>query len=225
MNMVDVNGRLVNVAQIVRNCPSATLRWAYVRALRRWCHETMWLRLEIEGSTVANQAEYPIGNDPHLEIIKIQKIEAAQQNGNNPPTYWELAPANALYWNPNIAPGMPLQYQYQPEANFLLWPIPSIVYGLTVTAIVQPKEGAVNIPEAPLLKYSQQIEAGALAYLLMIPGQKWTDKEEARVQERIFTSGISNGKAEVQRGYNTGSQRAIPRPFVFGSRGATLGWW
>jgi hypothetical protein len=225
MNMVEVTGRLVNITQIIRNCPATTLRWSYVRALRRWCHETQWLRVDIDGETEANVAEYPLGNDPQLEIIKIQKVEAAQDLGTGALNKWEIVPANSLKWNPNIAPGMPLQYDYQPEASFLLWPTPSKVYGLTVTAIVQPKEGAVNIPEAPLLKYSQGIEAGALSYLFKIPGQKWTDKEEATMQERIFTSCISNGKAEVQRAYNTGSQRASPRLFIMGRRGSSLGWW
>jgi hypothetical protein len=108
----------------------------------------------------------------------------------------------------------PTQYQYVPEAQFAIWPAPSSVIDLVVTAIVTPKEGAVNVPLAPLQKYSNDIEAGALAYLLMIPGMPWSNPGAAQLYKREFSAGISNGKAEAQRGYNTGPGRARPRQFV-----------
>ncbi len=121
------------------------------------------------------------------------------------------------------ANSQPTQFQYVPEAQFAIWPTPSTVIDLTVTAIVTPKESAVNVPQSPLQKYSNDIEAGALAYLLMVPGQPWSNPAAAQVYKREFSAGISNGKAEVQRGYNVGAQRAQPRLFVT-PRGAG-GWW
>jgi hypothetical protein len=38
----------------------------------------------------------------------------------------------------------------------------------------------------------------------------------AEKYEAIWNSCVSNGKADVQRAYNEGSQRARPRPFVMG---------
>ena len=38
----------------------------------------------------------------------------------------------------------------------------------------------------------------------------------AEKYEKIWNSCVSNGKADVQRAYNTGSMRARPRAFVVG---------
>lgn len=216
MNFVDVFDQLANVAQIVRKCPTVTLRRAYVRALRDWCMQTQWLRTNVAGVTVADQAQYTLGNDPNLDIIGIYAMQASQVLGGTR-QYWTLPPGDSGFWNANVVAGQPVRYCYVPEDQFALNPTPNAVFDLTITVILQPKDGTVNVPEAPLLKYSNDIEAGALAYLLNIPGMPWSNPQAAAMYAREFKSGISNGKAEVQRQYNTGAQRAKPRAFVVGS--------
>ncbi len=215
MNMVDVNDYLANIAQIARRCPTVTLRHAYVRAYREWCQQTQWLKTNIPGATTVGVPQYSLGNDPNLDIIGIYAMQATfTPNGGNPQT-WALGPNNSSGWNPNVAQSsQPQQYQYVPEAQFALWPIPSTVIQLGITVILTPKEAAVNVPQSPLQKYSNDFEAGALAYLLMVPGQPWSNPSAAQVYKREFSAGISNGKAEAQRSYNTGAQRATPRLFV-----------
>lgn len=215
MQMTDVNQYLANVAQIVRKCPSATLRHAYMRAFREWCQQTQWLRTNVPGITVAGQQQYSLGDDPDLDIVGIfamgGSLTVAGAQGNV--QYFNIAVGNSALWNPNLQPSQPLRYAYVPEAQFALSPVPDQEYGLTVTAIVVPKEAAVNVPLAPLQKYSNDIEAGALEYLLMIPGMPWTDKPMSAMKGKEFRSGISNGKADAQRMYNTGAQSAQRRAF------------
>jgi hypothetical protein len=213
MNMVDTYDQLVNIAQVVRKCPTITLRRAYVRALREWCQSTQWLRLNLAGSTAAGIRQYALGNDPYLDIVGVFAMQG-QQSQSQGIQYWPIVPSDSGQWDPNMVQGMPVRFQYVPEAQFALDPIPQQVYGLLLTLILQPKEGAQQIPESPLLKYSNEIEAGALAYLFDIPGQAWTNPMMAVKYDRIFRSGIANGKAEAQRSYNVGSQRARPRQFI-----------
>lgn len=223
MNTVNVNDYLANVAQVVRKCPTPTLRHAYMRAYREWCQQTLWLRANIPGATVVGDAQYSLGNDPQLDIIGIVGMEAAWTPPSGQVQKWALQPSQGSGWNPNVATGSPQTYQYVPEAQFALYPTPALVVALQVTVILVPKEAAVNVPEAPLMKYSNDIEAGALEYLLMLRGMPWSDPVSAQMYGKAFRSGISNGKAEVQRSYNTGAQRARGRFFV-GSRNA-LGWY
>jgi hypothetical protein len=215
MNMVDVNDYLANIAQIARKCPTVTLRRAYMRAYREWCQQTQWLRTNIPGATVVDEPQYALGNDPNLDIIGIFAIQATfTPTGGNPQT-WGLGPSDSNTWNPNVSAGpQPTQYQYVPEAQFAVWPTPSTVIALNVTAIIAPKESAVNVPQSPLQKYSNDIEAGALEYLLMLPGMPWSNPQLAVMHGKAFRSGISNGKAEAQRGYNVGPGRARPRQFI-----------
>lgn len=226
MNLVDVNEYLANVAQIARKCPTPTLRHAYMRAFREWCQQTQWLRVNIPGSTVALQPQYALGNDPYCDIIGIFAMQGTTLPPTMPPQTWPIGPSNPGTWNPNMNPQAPQTYTYVPEAQFALYPTPDTIYDLVVTAIVTPKEGAVMVPQAPLQKYSNDIEAGALEYLLQLPGMPWTDKVMSVAKGKEFRSGISNGKAEAQRQYNTGAQRATPRPFGGGFRksGSAWGW-
>jgi hypothetical protein len=215
VNLVALDDQLINVAQIVRKAPKITLRRAYTRALREWCQQTQWLRITIPGTTVADVKTYGLGTDPNLDIIGIRAMSGVQ-NG----TTFGLGPSDSSQWNPNLTPSFPRSYCYMPEGGFALQPTPDKVYTLSISAIVTPKEtsAAAQIPADPLVKYSNDIEAGALAYLLAIPGQPWTDLAAAARYSRDFASAIANGKAEVQRSYNTGSQRARPRPFLVGPR-------
>ncbi len=225
MNTVDVNDYLANVAQIVRKCPTVTLRHAYMRAFREWCQQTQWLRTNVPGVTTIDQQQYELGNDPDLDIVGIYAMQATWTPAGGNPQIWGLPPSDSGNWDPNVSTGQPLRYAYVPEAQFALYPIPDQVYDLSVTVILSPKEAAVNVPEAPLIKYSNDIEAGALAYLYEIPGMPWSNAQMSLLKMRAFQAGISNGKAEAQRNYNVGAMRVRPRSLAnFNNRGyATLG--
>ena len=229
MQMVSINDYLANVAQIARKCPTPTLRHAYMRAYREWCQQTQWLRTNVPGNTVTGQRQYNLGNDPDIDVMGIFAMQGSQlppPNSNTiNPQYWPIRPSDSRFWNENLSPGQPLRYAYIPEAQFALDPIPQQEYGLQVTVIIAPNEAAVNVPLAPLIKWSNDIEAGALEYLMGIPGMPWSDKVTAAAKGKEFRSGIANGKADVQRAYNVGSVRAQPRAFGGGFNRPGYGTW
>ncbi len=214
MNTVDVREQLVNVAQKVRKCPTITLMRAYNRAYRDFCSQSLWLTVQIPGATTINVPEYNLGTDPYVDIIGIKGMSGSLTNGDGSIQSWTINPADPSGFDPNYQPSLSQAYAYVPQAQFVLFPTPNQVFQVLVSAIVTPKEGAVQVPSAPLVTFSNEIEAGALAYLLEIPGMPWTSPVLAEKNARIFKSGISNAKAEVQRNFNTGSQRARPRAFV-----------
>jgi hypothetical protein len=218
MDFVSVNDNIVNIAQMVRKCPGYTLRRAYTRALREWCQQTQWLRVTLPGETEANVQTYNLGNDLNLDIIGLRAVSLTQTVGAQSQTSG-LATVDSSLWNPNGRPGVPQRYTYVPEGRLALDPIPDGVYAITISLIVVPKESGdigAQAPRDPLIKYSNDIESGALAYLMAIPGMPWSDKVAAELHGREFRASIANGKAEVQRAYNTGSMRARPRPFLLG---------
>lgn len=213
MNYVDVYDYLANVALVARKCPSTVLRRAYVSAMRQWCGETKWLRTTVTGTTTSGTQMYSLGDDTYLQIIGVRAASLTESGGDK----IGLNPSDSAFWNPNVANNTPRWYAYIPEAQIALHPTPHAAYAMTISVIVQPKSDEVTqVPEEPLKKYSTVFEAGALGYLLSLPGQPWTNPNEAAMQMRAFRSGISNGKAEVQRAFNQGSQRARPRAFVTG---------
>jgi hypothetical protein len=212
---VNVFDQLAPVALIARRCPSTTLRRAYVKAMRDWCAETRWLRTAIPGATVIGNQTYSLGSDVYSEIIAIVAMSGIDHSGTQPQSF-PLFPMDSTRWNPNVPAARPRGYQYIPEGQFALFQIPDKVYSLTVTVAIQPKDGVAQIPSEPLKKYSTGIEAGALMHLLRMPGEPWTDQKMSMHYESIWNTCISNGRAEVQRNFNSGAQRVVPRAFVMG---------
>lgn len=213
MNTVDVRDQLINVAQVARKCPTITLARAYNRAYRDFCSQSQWLTVQIPGATAINTPQYDLGTDPYVDIIGIKGMQGSLQTGSILQS-WTINPGDPSTFDPNYQPSLSQQYAYVPQAQFVLFPTPNQVFQLLVSAIITPKEAAVQVPAAPLVVYSNEIESGALSYLLAMPGLPWSNPVEAVRHQRIFNSGISNAKAEVQRNFNTGSQRARPRGFV-----------
>jgi len=212
---VAIDSQIANIRQIVRDCPPVTLRRAYMRMLREWCQQTQWLRETVTASTVANTPSYTLTVDSGFDVMGVRALMLTDQAGN----VRQLPaadPTDVMQWNPNEVPDLPRRYAYLPEGSFELYPTPSAVYAMSLVVIVAPQETSATPPSTPLIKYSNDIEAGALSYLLSIPGQPWTDKRSASEYARQFQAGVAMGKAEAQRGYNTGPVIARGRPFVTG---------
>lgn len=213
MSLVQVNDQLTNIAQIVRRCPTVTLRRAFVRAYRTFCDSTKFLTVTASGATEAGVAQYGMGSDPYLEIIGLRAVQLSQTIGDRVQT-WPVTPSDPSTWSPNLPQGRPRVFAYVPHGQFVLHATPDKVYDLTYTAVVQPKSENVSwVPSEPLAQFSNEIEAGALAYLLRIPGEPWSNPNMAERHERDFLAGIANAKAQVQRNHNMGAQRVRPRPF------------
>jgi len=217
LTFAPVDDYLVNVRQMVRKAPNVTTRRAFMRALREWCQQTQWLRVSLPGVTTAGKRNYNVGTDLNLDVIGI-RAAASSSTASAGVIVAPLTPSDSTIWTMGSSPGQPRRFCYIPEGQFGLDPVPDSAYNLLITLIVTPRETAEEVPIEPLAKYSNDIEAGALAYLLEIPGQAWTDEAAAAVQARRFAAGIANGKTDVQRAYNTGSMRIRPRPFLMGSR-------
>ena len=213
MQMTAVNDQLANIAQIVRRAPSIVLARAFVRAYRDFCNQTRWLKVNVAGATVSGTAQYDLGTDTFTEIIGVAAIQATDSRGQR----WNLQGSNSTQWDPNRGIDRPMAYAYVPNGQIALYATPNGVYDLLVSAIVQPKSETVSqVPSECLSKYSNEIEAGALAYLLMIPNEPWTNPQVAQAWGSQFRAGIANAKADVARQHQSGSQRVTGRAFLIG---------
>jgi len=222
MEFVDTFDQLREIAQIVRKCPTATLKRAFVTACRDFANQSHWLRTRVSMSTSAVQSgldgDYQIdldGNEAtYLEVIAIRDNIVGIDTSGSQDQEFQIRPGDDSTWNLTHDPAQPRWYAYKPEGLFNLFPVPDISYTLRITAVVQPIDNAQRVPQDLLKKWSTQIQAGALQYLLSIPGQPWTDKQESMAQGKVFQAGVNNAKADAQRRFNTGSQRMKPRRFV-----------
>lgn len=204
-----------DIAQICRKAPNATLIRALNRSAREFCKQTRWMRLALVGTTEIGTQLYSMGSDPDLEVIGLKAVSSAARTGNTRPRALQVStPTGWLPGQPNDAP---MRYAYVPEGQMALNPTPDKVYDLLLTIVVQPTLAANSIPGQLLTRWDRVIKAGALAYLLEVPGQPWTDPVQAVAKMREFQSGINNARADEQRDYQAGTFIARRRPFVVGS--------
>lgn len=209
MSTIPIIERIQDVEQIVRRCPTVTLVRAYARAARQLCVESRWLRVQASSTTVPGLQRYSLGNDPWLDILNLHAVEIGDAGNISPLRVWD-----PRQWNPNNAPGRPAFYAYVPEAQFVLYPVPDKEYQITASIEVAPKAGATQLPDILFNKWEQAMQDGALAYLLSIPGEPWSNPQMAMIYERRYRAAISNAKTDVQRLYQNGSLRArTPRIF------------
>lgn len=201
MSQVAVLGYLAEVLQICRECPTTVATAAYISAVRIFCQKSRWLLATIPGATIIDTPAYSLGSDVNNEIIGIKAITITEAVDDTHP----LTESLSGNWDSNDATGVPELYQYLPEAQFAVHPVPNAVFQLTVTAFIQPKNGSNTIEDSLLVNWDQCFKAGALAYLLALPRTSWTDKAEARVQDGIFTGLCNQAHMSALRGYNAGA--------------------
>lgn len=200
VHVLDISQR---VAQRCTGVPNGTLQRAMIDATRKLLRESRWYQTDVMGATAIGTRGYSLGSDPYEEIVGIKAVSITQTNGVVVPVYI----GDASGWRPDGGTGLPRGYIYVPEGEIAVNPIPDKVYSMTVKVILIPKQGQNQVEERVLAKWDQAIQAGALAYLLTL-NEPWKDPNEAKVQEGIFRAGISNAKADEQRGFQAGSQVA-----------------
>jgi hypothetical protein len=214
--MAEVIELIRDVAQKIRPCPRETITNAYVRAVRQFCGESRWYRVTLDAVTVADQAAYSLGSDPLLEVIDVPLASivtnpaAAANSYNRVP----LRTRATEVFDPNVEPSRPIHFAYLPEGQVVFHPTPDAAYPVSLTLAVQPRDGVSEIPGELLAKWRLAFEDGALAYLYGLTGEPWADPNLAMMHRSMFRAAISNGKANVAMSFQSGSQRATPRPFV-----------
>lgn len=213
--MTAIASLVTAVQQRCRKAPSVAVQNAYARAARQFCGESRWLRYAINGSTVASPPTrvYSVGNDPNLEPVDVTTFQLTLANGK----IAALEKANTESFNPNAPTNTPTNFAYVPEGMIALDPIPNAIYQVLYTLVVQPKEGTRDIPPELLVKWSRILEDGALGYLYSMPGEPWFLPSEGMRFDALFRDGINNAKADVAKGFQSGSTRARPRAFVTAS--------
>lgn len=209
MALVPVLDIARDVAQLCPKCPNGTLQSAIIRSARKFLRESRWYTSALQGASASDVRAYSMGSDPYEEICGIRAMSVTQTNG----TVLVVNVSDPNSWNPNGPRGLPRRYAYIPEGQFALDPLPDAVYSLLLTVVLIPKAGQNKLEETVLTKWDQAIQAGALDYLLRLK-EPWRDIKEADEQQRRFQSFINNAKADEQRAYQRGSQRATPRQAI-----------
>jgi hypothetical protein len=94
------------------------------------------------------------------------------------------------------------------------YPTPNYTYLSNVEVICQTALNGTLVPQDLVNKFNLYIDAGAEAFLYGMDGEPWFNPMLSEKAERYFIEGIGQARTWRDKGNQTGSVRATPRPFL-----------
>jgi len=183
--------------------PDPALRWAVVRAARRFCQESRALRMPVTVDLVAGTAAYRlVPNWPvsdvdaaaEREAVDVIGVQAVEVDGRPytprlPQTFSQLGSACGVF------------VIYEPdEIEIFPTPSESKADGLAATVVLVPKISATTLDRKLRVQYADQVSTGALALLKAMPNEAWSDPKGAADSEASFRAdiGIARARSDMQ---------------------------
>lgn len=186
--------------------PTVALPTAYVairQACIQFCERTRLWREEDAFNAISGEDVLivpPMG----AEVIDFDRVAFGTGEPLTPKTTGWLD-ANMYGWRTNEAPGTP-RYVTQIAQNTLML-VPGASGSAKVSLWLKPSQDCIDVPAFLPRQHRETIAHGALARILAIPNQPYTDLQMAGTYLSLFTAKL---ESMATRG-TTGQQRARVR--------------
>lgn len=192
--------------------PTALINQAYLRAARDLCKKAPGLIRRTIAATplTPNVAAYNFGTDPTFEVVGVRAAQIQQMNN----TWVNLRYTSQDTFDPNMKTDLPNWYAYLPEGMIVYYPTPNLAYNTLLELNVQPNLAAQVIPNDLVQKFNIWIEEGAKEFLYGLDQEPWYSPTERDRAGALFERGVASARSWVDKGFQSGSQRATPRPFL-----------
>lgn len=198
MAQIQVFDLLAPIAQVCRGCNTTTMTEAVIHAARELCRRSGVYASTLIGATTIDVALYNLGSDVYAEVCDVRAASVTVTAGSD---VRALERRSSALWGATDANDVPEFFAYVAEGQLAVHPAPDAVYGLTIALVLQPKRGANSIEESLAVKWEGAFRAGALAYLLRIPGMPWSSANEAQRCASEFERWVNRATASAERAY------------------------
>jgi len=193
------------VMPFVPKCPIPVANLAIIRAARKLCTAAAVSVMELSFTTTAGEPEIPLDTaEPRVEIANIETVTV------------DDAPLEKARVGEYEADGTwrsildtPAKYTRLSQGALTLIPVPATT-GQAVKVMVRvcPAKSANGL-DVDLLRYDEVIAAGALAYLLKIPGP-WFSIGLAEAKKQEFLDGVALAMDEASGSFVGAPIRVTP---------------
>jgi len=92
--------------------------------------------------------------------------------------------------------GVPVRFVERPGGILNVVPLPVESSDLKITVSLEPSQAAVDLPDLLCAKYREELKAGAVSRLCVLPGQRWTSGETAMFYGGIFETAIHDASLD-----------------------------
>lgn len=203
-----ISNLYTEVRQHANQCPDVTINTAVVKCLREFCRQSWYLQELLPPiDIVANQATYTLVPSTGFDIINVDTMKVS----GYPYVAVSLQdiddmPDNTAY----------MGYSFEPTNLLTLYPTPTsaMAAALSVRITEMPQETATTIPDTIYNYYKTDLVSGALAYILSMQKESWSNPSLAAAKEVEFRRGIYNAKMRRSRGFISRPASMRPRPFA-----------
>lgn len=188
---------LTEVLPVLAADPSDPVTEAAIKkAAVEFCNKSwIWLYLpdplDVQSGVTTYDIEVPLGADVSVVIdaahdgIPLENRSLAWLNKNLP--LWRVQPGTPRYFT-----------QIDTEQVMLAEaPMSSLTSGLILTLALQPNQRATGLPRWIATQYLYGLVAGALANLMLMPGQAWTDMTLGAAKLTEFNTAISDARNDM----------------------------
>lgn len=185
----------------VLGCPEPMLDQHLIGAAREFCAQTKCWREVLE--TI-----YAVGSETSYDIYYARETEAVTLIGatlDGQDIAIDVPDAASLGDRTRGTAGRGVRSTDLVTIQFLF--TPGNGQKLVLEAILQPKESAVWMPDAIADRYKRQIARGAVASLLDMNQQQWTNNALASKRRREFEADIGSIKSRIWRGNSNARPR------------------
>ncbi len=167
---------------------------AIKRAVIEFCSDSwIWHYLPDPIDVVAGQARYPLENPIGTDVAAVLDVQH-----NTVP----LDP-RASSWLDREIPGWrvirktPKHYTQVDTEEIILAAIPeaNLTAGLTMTLALQPSQRATEFPGWICNQFIYDLANGAVAKLMLMPGQPWTDLQNGADRRKQFDNAVAIARA------------------------------
>ena len=106
-------------------------------------------------------------------------------------------------------PSKPRFFNETSPGSVGLYPAPDRVYTLNIRAALRPTRAAANVEDQLFEDWAEAIVDGALARLMLYPGE-WANVKLASVHEKRYEAAVGSARLEASQGATRAQQRIQP---------------
>jgi hypothetical protein len=208
------------VLPYVLGCPDPMLDQAILYSAGEFCRNTLAVQEINTQHVVAGQQDYCVDTPTASILSAVIGVWHADKK-LQPVGTDEVTPGMAMRDDlTGYAPssGTPTHfYQKVPADQYVsLWPVPDVAMenGLAVRAAYEPSATATSLDDVLYVAYGNDVAFGAIAYLMMLPGQAFSNPLLGREFDKRFSASIERATLTSKFGRMRRSARVRIRAFA-----------
>jgi hypothetical protein len=202
-------------------CPIPLAEQAVRVAAMEFCRKTLLVHQIFKVDVTANAVDYTVTLPTDQKLTRVIKVlVGSKELASVPFSSITSAPAlaGAAVGDAVVTPG-PATCFFQKDTgvpSFSLYPVPytTVTGGMVYVAAFEPTETAATVADLLFLHWAREIGYGALAHVLAVAGQPFSDPTLAAVYAGKFEAAKDVGISQMRKGQTTASLAVRPRKFA-----------